>query len=98
MSKYKIPFNAKILELGFMIAESAVMGRLNGCIGILISMITTLFWGDVSRTQIYLSDSMVTLVNVTNCGLTPMLDNCNTTSHHKNFQSQTKPFTLNIQF
>lgn len=40
---------------------------------------------------------MVTLVNVTNCGLTPTLDNCNTTSHHKNFQSQTKPFTLNIQ-
>lgn len=34
---------------------------------------TTLFCGDVSRTQMYLSDSIVTCVNVMNCGLIPRL-------------------------
>lgn len=63
----QIPFKARILEFGFIRAESAVIGLLRGCIGIFISMITTLFCGAVSRTQIYLSDSIVTLVNVMNC-------------------------------
>lgn len=71
---------ARILELGFINAESAVMGRLKGCMGMLMSTITTLFCGAVSLTQMYLSDSMVTCVNVMNCGLIPMLGNCN---HHK---------------
>jgi hypothetical protein len=61
-----LPFKARILEFGFMRAESAVIGRLNGCIGMFISIITTLFCGAVSRTHIYLSDSIVTFVNVIN--------------------------------
>lgn len=71
-----IPLRAKILESGFIRAESAVIGLLKGCIGMLISTITTLFWGDVSRTHIYFSDSIVTFVNVINCWLIPMLGNC----------------------
>lgn len=70
---HTIPFKANILLLGFISAESAVIGLLNGCIGMFISIITTLFCGAVSRTQIYLSDSIVTCVNVMNCGLIPML-------------------------
>lgn len=73
-----LPFKARILEFGFISAESAVIGLLKGCIGILISTITTLFCGEVSRTHIYLSDSIVTWVNVMNCGLIPMLGSC----HH----------------
>jgi hypothetical protein len=41
----------------------------------LISIITTLFCGEVSRTQMYLSDSIVTFVKVMNCGLIPILGN-----------------------
>ena len=61
-----LPFKARILEFGFMSAESAVIGRLSGCIGMCMSIITTLFCGAVSRTHIYLSDSIVTFVNVIN--------------------------------
>lgn len=87
-AKYKIdndvlPFKARILEFGFISAESAVMGLLKGCIGILISIITTLFCGAVSRTHMYLSDSIVTWVNVMNCGLIPMLGSCNYIRSHK---------------
>jgi hypothetical protein len=42
-----------------------------------MSMMTTLFCGEVSRTQMYLSDSMVTWVKVTNCGAIPRLVSCN---------------------
>ena len=83
-----IPFKANILVLGFISAESAVIGLLKGCIGIFISIITTEFCGEVSRMHIYLSDSMVTLVNVMNCGLIPMLVNCNSTSKHKTISTQ----------
>lgn len=58
---------------GFMSAESAVMGLLNGCIGMVMSIMTTLFCGDVSLTHIYFSDSIVTWVNVMNCGFIPRL-------------------------
>ena len=74
------PFRANILEFGFIRAESAVIGRLKGWFGMLISTITTLFCGAVSRTHINLSDSIVTFVKVMNCGLIPMLVSCN---HHK---------------
>lgn len=83
-----IPFKAKILVFGFIRAESAVIGLLKGCIGIFISIITTLFCGAVSRTHIYLSDSIVTFVKVINCGLIPMLVNCNFTSNQAEFRSQ----------
>lgn len=76
MNKHKLPFSARILEFGFMRAESAVMGLLKGWFGMLMSMITMLFCGEVSLTQIYLSDSIVTCVNVMNCGLIPMLGSC----------------------
>jgi len=56
-----------------MSAESAVMGRRSGCMGMAMSMMTTLFCGEVSRTQMYFSDSMVTWVKVTNCGAMPRL-------------------------
>jgi hypothetical protein len=57
-------------------AESAVMGRRSGCMGMAMSMMTTLFCGEVSRTQMYFSDSMVTWVKVTNCGAMPRLVSC----------------------
>jgi len=90
LSKDLIPFRARILVLGFIRAESAVIGRLNGCIGMFISIITTLFCGEVSLTHIYLSDSMVTLVNVMNCGLTPILCNCNTDGQNTKFNPDFK--------
>jgi hypothetical protein len=68
--------SARILASGFMRAESAVIGRRSGCIGMAMSMMTTLFCGEVSRTQMYFSDSMVTWVNVTNCGAMPRLVSC----------------------
>jgi hypothetical protein len=71
-----VPLSARILAFGFMRAESAVMGRRNGCMGMAMSMMTTLFCGDVSRTQMYFSDSMVTWVKVTNCGAMPRLVSC----------------------
>lgn len=80
-----IPLRARILEFGFMRAESAVIGLLRGWFGIFISMITTLFCGAVSRTHMHLSDSIVTLANVMNCGLIPMLGSCKqqiTAVHH----------------
>jgi NAD/NADP transhydrogenase beta subunit len=61
------------LLVGFIKAESAVMGRRSGCEGMDMSMITTLFCGDVSRTQMNLSDSIVTCVKVMNCWLMPRL-------------------------
>lgn len=68
--------SARILVLGFMSAESAVIGRRSGCMGMAMSMMTTLFCGEVSRTQMYFSDSMVTWVKVTNCGAMPRLVSC----------------------
>jgi len=59
-----------------MSAESAVIGRRSGCMGMAMSMMTTLFCGEVSRTQMYFSDSMVTWVKVTNCGAMPRLVSC----------------------
>jgi hypothetical protein len=69
--------SARILVFGFMSAESAVMGLRRGWLGMAMSMMTTLFCGEVSRTQMYLSDSMVTWVKVTNCGAIPRLVSCN---------------------
>jgi hypothetical protein len=71
-----VPLSARILAFGFMSAESAVMGRRSGCVGMAMSMMTTLFCGEVSRTQMYFSDSMVTWVKVTNCGAMPRLVSC----------------------
>ncbi|GJN13996.1 hypothetical protein PR202_gb00766 [Eleusine coracana subsp. coracana] len=59
-----------------MSAESAVIGRRSGCMGMAMSTMTTLFCGEVSRTQMYFSDSMVTWVKVTNCGAMPRLVSC----------------------
>ena len=56
--------------------ESVVIGRRSGCMGMAMSMMTTLFCGEVSRTQMYFSDSMVTWVKVTNCGAMPRLVSC----------------------
>jgi len=77
LKRWLVPLRARILLLGFIKAESAVIGLLSGCIGMLISMITTLFCGDVSLTQIYLSDSIVTWVKVINCWLIPTLGSWN---------------------
>ena len=71
----KIPLRARIRELGFIKAESAVIGLLRGCIGMLMSTITTLFCGAVSLMHMYFSDSIVTCVKFMNCGLIPRLDN-----------------------
>eukprot|EP00850_Spirogloea_muscicola_P015183 SM000114S24146 [mRNA] locus=s114:189803:197796:+ [translate_table: standard] len=71
----QIPLRARILLVGFMRAESAVMGRRRGCIGVAMSMMTTLLEGAVSRTQMNLSDSMVTCVKVMNWLLMPRLVN-----------------------
>ena len=56
-------FNAMTLEAGFMMAESAEMGRRIGLVWSAISMITTWFVSPTfSRTQMNLSDSIVRLL------------------------------------
>lgn len=77
LNNHNQPFNARILEFGFISAESAVMGLLKGWLGRFISIITTLFCGAVSRTHMNLSDSIVTWVKVMNCWLIPTLGSCN---------------------
>ena len=67
---------ASTLLTGFISAESAVIGRFWGANGFAISMMTTLLVAPVSRTQMYLSDSMVTLVKVMNCWPMPTLGSC----------------------
>ena len=94
---WSLPFRARILEFGFIKAESAVIGLLNGCIGMFISTITTLFWGVVSLTQMYLSDSMVTWVNVINCELTPILGNCKHTKLNEDALKQTIPNRIKLK-
>ena len=69
-------FSAITLEAGFISAESAVMGRFRGVSGEARSTITTEFDGPVSRMQINLSLSMVTLVKEMNCWLMPRLGSC----------------------
>ncbi len=68
--------SAMIFDTGFMIAESAVMGRFIGCVGFARSTMMTEFAAPVSRTQMLFSDSIVTFVNVTFCGLTPDSVSC----------------------
>lgn len=68
--------SAMTLATGFIRAESAVMGRRRGAPGLATSTITTLFWAPVSRTQMYLSLSIVTFVNDTNCWLMPSAGSC----------------------
>lgn len=92
------PFKARILELGFIRAESAVIGLLRGWFGMFISTITTLFCGDVSRTHIYFSDSIVTCVNVMNCGFMPMLGNCNHKSRNTSQTTLNSKHSLTPQF
>ena len=77
-----LPLSARILVLGFMSAESAVMGLRRGWLGMAMSMMTTLFCGEVSRTQMYLSDSMLTWVKVMNWGAIPRLVSCKQQRRH----------------
>jgi hypothetical protein len=61
---FKLPFNAITLLNGFIIAESAVIGRLIGLFESAISMIITKAVSlTFSRTQINLSDSIVSELN-----------------------------------
>jgi hypothetical protein len=57
------------------------MGLRRGWLGMAMSMMTTLFCGEVSRTQMYRSDSMVTWVKVMNCGAIPRLVSCKQQRH-----------------
>lgn len=84
-----VPLRASTLLDGFIRAESAVIGLRIGCRGAAMSIMTTLFCGDVSRTHIYLSESIVTCVNVMNCWLIPMLVSCKTQSHGSAFGNMT---------
>ena len=59
-----VPFNAMTLVVGFIIAESAVIGLLIGLFGSAISMIITQAVSfTFSHTQIDLSDSMASELN-----------------------------------
>ena len=67
-------FRAMTFDAGFMMAESAEMGRLIGFTGSDMSMMTTwLFSPTFSRTQINLSDSMVRVLKPTLAALIPTL-------------------------
>jgi hypothetical protein len=69
----KLPFKAMTLDLGFMIAESAEIGRLIGLFELSISMMTTCAVSPIfSRTQMNLSDSIVRVENPMLAALMPM--------------------------
>jgi hypothetical protein len=73
-----LPFKAITLEAGFMMAESAEMGRRMGLVGSCMSMITTCaVSATFSRTQMNLSLSIVSVLKLTLAWLIPMLVNCN---------------------
>ncbi len=58
--KFRLPFNAITLLIGFIMAESAVIGLFIGLFGSAMSMIITKAVSlTFSRTQINLSDSIV---------------------------------------
>ena len=68
--------SAMTLVAGFINAEFAVIGRFRGVIGAAKSTMTTEFDAPVSRTQIYLSLSIVTLVKEMNCWFIPKFGSC----------------------
>ena len=71
------PLSAMTLLAGFMMAESAEMGRLIGLAESLRSMITTWAWSPTfSRTQMNLSDSMVRVLNPMLAALMPRFWSC----------------------
>jgi hypothetical protein len=60
-----------------MIADSAVIGRRCGSVGLAMSMITTCTWPlTSSRTQMYFSDSIVSELNEMYCWLIPTFVSC----------------------
>ena len=63
--------SAMICSAGFMMADSAVIGRRCGADGLDRSTMSSWLVGDVSRTHTYLSDSSVTLANVMALDATP---------------------------
>ena len=70
--RFHSPFKAITLLAGFMIAESALMGRLMGLAVSFRSMITTwLALFTFSRTQMNLSDSIVSVLNEIEFALIP---------------------------
>ena len=71
-----LALSAMTLATGFISALSAVMGRRSGCPGLAHSTMTTLLAAPVSRTQMNLSLSIVTLVKLMNCGFTPSVASC----------------------
>ena len=75
-----VALRAMTFEAGFINAESAVMGRFRGVSGEAMSTITTEFDGPVSRMQMNLSLSIVTLVKEMNCWLMPRLGSCTYTT------------------
>lgn len=67
-----LPLRAMTLLAGFMMAESADMGLLMGLAESFMSMITTCAVSPTfSRTQMNLSDSMVTVLKLTLLALIP---------------------------
>ena len=73
----RLPVRAMTLEAGFMMAESADIGRLMGLVASARSMMTTwLVSPTFSRTQMYLSDSMVRLLKPMLAALMPTLVSC----------------------
>ena len=62
------------LETGFMIADSAVIGRRCTSVGLVMSMMTTCTVPfNSSRMQMNFSDSIVSVAKLMNCGWMPTL-------------------------
>ena len=76
MEPATVAFRAITWEAGFIKALSAVIGRLKGVNGFVMSTMTTEFEAPVSLTQMNFSLSMVTFVKVINCCAMPMLGSC----------------------
>lgn len=72
VQNHHLPFRAMTLEAGFIIAESAVMGRRMTLLGSVKSMMTTKFCSPVvSRTQMKRSDSSVRVLKEIAAALMP---------------------------
>lgn len=76
-SEPALPFRARTLLAGFMIAESADIGLRMGLVGSFRSIMTTWAVSPIfSRTQMNLSDSIVSVLKLILAGLIPTLVSC----------------------
>ena len=81
------------LAAGFIMTESAAIGRLSGWPGFATS---TMITSSPSRTQMYLSDSIVVVANEMFSAVTPRLDSCEVSRHRDKKEKKEERGMVNV--